>query len=140
MLSLMSSVPVVYRIVVHAARAASWFFRHGSGKVARGIEGRRKAQTVLGHWVDRERDPDRPIVWIHAPSVGEALQAEAVALALAARVEGIQVVFTHFSPSAEAFVKAAALGCQYLFALGYRGFGRPGIRCRGAQLAGFYEN
>ena len=105
MLSLMSSVPVVYRIVVHAARAASWFFRHGSGKVARGIEGRRKAQTVLGHWVDRERDPDRPIVWIHAPSVGEALQAEAVALALAARVEGIQVVFTHFSPSAEAFVR-----------------------------------
>lgn len=105
MLFPMSSVPVLYRIVVYVARVVSWFFRYGSGKVARGIEGRRKAQTVLSHWVDTERDLDRPIVWIHAPSVGEALQAEAVVLALASRVDGIQVVFTHFSPSAEAFAE-----------------------------------
>ena len=79
----MSSMSVLYRIVVRAARAGAWFFRHGSGKVARGIEGRRHTQTVLGNWADGERNPDRPVVWIHAPSVGEALQAEAVALALA---------------------------------------------------------
>ena len=101
----MSSMSVLYRIVVRAARAGSWFFRHGSGKVARSIEGRRHTQTVLGNWADAERDPDRPVVWIHAPSVGEALQAEAVAFALAARIDGVQIVFTHFSPSVEAFVE-----------------------------------
>ncbi|MFB3040682.1 MAG: glycosyltransferase N-terminal domain-containing protein, partial [Candidatus Poribacteria bacterium] len=39
-------------------------------------------------------------VWFHAPSVGEALQALAVIGALRQRDPGVQIAFTHFSPSA----------------------------------------
>jgi 3-deoxy-D-manno-octulosonic-acid transferase len=39
-------------------------------------------------------------VWLHAPSVGEALTAQAVLLALRERRPDLQVAFTHFSPSA----------------------------------------
>jgi len=44
---------------------------------------------------------DRPIVWAHASSVGESLQARAVIDVLRRRTPGLQVVFTFFSPSAE---------------------------------------
>ncbi len=47
------------------------------------------------------RDPDRPVVWFHASSVGEALQARAVLEALRERTHGLQAVFTFFSPSSE---------------------------------------
>jgi 3-deoxy-D-manno-octulosonic-acid transferase len=42
-----------------------------------------------------------PTVWVHAPSVGEALQAGAVVDALRMRSPAVQLAFTHFSPSAE---------------------------------------
>jgi len=45
------------------------------------------------------------VIWFHAPSVGEGLQARAVIEALRVRRPDIQVVFTHFSPSAEALAK-----------------------------------
>lgn len=42
---------------------------------------------------------------MHAPSVGEGLQAASVLAALRSRVPGAQVVYTHFSPSAERFAR-----------------------------------
>ena len=47
------------------------------------------------------RDLSRPLLWIHAPSVGEGLQAMAVIEAVRERRSDFQIVFTHFSPSAE---------------------------------------
>jgi len=44
---------------------------------------------------------DHPIVWVHASSLGESLQARAVIDVLRRRTPGLQVVFTFFSPSAE---------------------------------------
>jgi 3-deoxy-D-manno-octulosonic-acid transferase len=73
----------------------------GDSKVARGIRGRREALDALVGWGRRERDPDRPTVWFHAPSVGEGLQAGAVLRSLVELRPGLQVVFTNFSPSAE---------------------------------------
>jgi 3-deoxy-D-manno-octulosonic-acid transferase len=56
-------------------------------------------------WGREGRDPGRPLVWFHAPSVGEGLQAEAVIRALREQHPGCQLAYTHFSPSAEALAR-----------------------------------
>ncbi len=86
---------------MRTARAAAPLLSVGSPKLARGLAGRREAHEVLRHWGENERDPGRPCLWVHAPSVGEGLQAGAVIAALRARRPGLQVAFTHFSPSAQ---------------------------------------
>jgi 3-deoxy-D-manno-octulosonic-acid transferase len=54
----------------------------------------------LEAWGQTQRDPARRLLWMHAPSVGEGLQAEAVLRVLKARHPEWQVAYTHFSPSA----------------------------------------
>jgi 3-deoxy-D-manno-octulosonic-acid transferase len=81
-----------------------------SAKVARGIAARQDAVARLAAWAAAERDPARPLVWVHAPSVGEALMAQAIIAALRERDPGLQVAFTHFSPSAERL--AAGVGAD----------------------------
>ncbi|HUF76834.1 MAG TPA: glycosyltransferase N-terminal domain-containing protein [Longimicrobiales bacterium] len=70
-------------------------------KLVRGVRGRREAPGQLAAWGERARDPARPGIWLHAPSVGEGLVAQAVLAAVRVRQPGLQVAFTHFSPSAE---------------------------------------
>lgn len=86
----------------------------GDSKLARGIRGRRDAGCSLVRWGRSERDPERPLVWFHAPSVGEGFQARAVAEALLELRPDIQLVYTYFSPSAEGFARR--------FPAGYVGF------------------
>jgi 3-deoxy-D-manno-octulosonic-acid transferase len=74
----------------------------GSSKLARGLRARRHAVDALAGWAAEGRDPDRHLVWFHAASVGEALQARAVMEVLQERRPDLQMAFTHFSPSAEA--------------------------------------
>ncbi len=52
------------------------------------------------------RDPSRPLVWLHAPSVGEGLQARPVAHALRERHPELQLAYTFYSPSAERFAQS----------------------------------
>jgi 3-deoxy-D-manno-octulosonic-acid transferase len=78
----------------------------GASKLARGIAGRGDAHQHLARWGRDGRDPSRPVAWLHAPSVGEGLQAKAVVEALRRRRADVQVVFTHFSPSAEALARS----------------------------------
>ena len=52
------------------------------------------------------RDPARPLVWLHASSVGEGLQARPVAQALRAGHPDWQLAYTFFSPSAEQFAQS----------------------------------
>lgn len=92
---------LIYQLAVAALRALSPVLALGGGKVAKGMAGRRHADAALATWGDTLRDPKRPTVWMHAPSVGEGLQARAVKDALVGRRPDLQVVFTHFSPSAE---------------------------------------
>ncbi len=72
------------------------------GKVARSVRSRRGVLARLEAWGRLHRDPVRPLVWLHAPSVGEGLQAEAVLRELRRRHPDWQVAWTHFSPSAAA--------------------------------------
>lgn len=100
----------LYRIVLRTLRALSPAMMRGDSKLARGFRGRRDAHERLAAWGRRTRGggdaattlADRPVVWVHASSVGESLQARAVIDVLRDRMPGLQVVFTFFSPSAEA--------------------------------------
>lgn len=98
-------VTIMERAYGSLGRAVRWvapLFAGGDSKLARGVRARRHAARRLVDWARVHRDPRRPLLWIHAPSVGEGLQARAVVQALLERVPDLQVVFTHFSPSAEA--------------------------------------
>lgn len=92
---------VLYRSALRSFRAVSPLLSGGSSKLARGLRGRRDAQEQLTEWGHSRRNTTRPTVWVHASSVGEALQARAVLEAIRERVPKIQVASTFFSPSAE---------------------------------------
>ncbi len=51
------------------------------------------------------RDPSRPLIWLHAPSVGEGLQARPVLEALRRAHPDWQLAYSWFSPSATGFAK-----------------------------------
>jgi len=70
-------------------------------KVGEGHRRRRRAADRLAWWASSQRDHQRPLVWFHAASVGEGRQAESVLDELRRQVPDCQIVYTHFSPSAE---------------------------------------
>lgn len=57
------------------------------------------------------RDPSRSLLWMHAPSVGEGLQARPVLERARASRPELQLAYTWFSPSAHAF--AASLDVDF---------------------------
>lgn len=95
----------LYALSLHALRPLLPLAARGEGKLARGVRGRRGVLERMERWAEAERDPGRPLVWLHAPSVGEGLQARAVVEALRARRPDAQVAYTFFSPSAEGFAR-----------------------------------
>ncbi len=62
---------------------------------------RRDAGERLLDWARSSRDDTRPLVWFHAASVGEGLQADSVLRQLRRLRPDCQLIYTHFSPSAE---------------------------------------
>ena len=77
------------------------------------------------------RDPARPLLWMHAPSVGEGLQARPVLQLARARRPDLQLAYTYFSPSARAF--AATLDVDFRDALPFDS--TPDMRAALAALA-----
>jgi 3-deoxy-D-manno-octulosonic-acid transferase len=78
-------------------------------KLGDGHRHRRGAVDRLAAWAAGHRDPRRPLAWFHAASVGEGLQAESVLLELRRLVPACQLVYTHFSPSAEPLARRLAV-------------------------------
>ncbi len=90
----------LYRIATNlAVPLVSRFLGDDNGRRAHAA--RLEAPHLLREWATANRDPERRLVWLHAASVGEGLQARAVARALRSILPDAQLVFTHFSPSAE---------------------------------------
>jgi 3-deoxy-D-manno-octulosonic-acid transferase len=91
----------LYRLGVGLAVRALPLAARFDKKVARGLDGRSGVTARLAAWAAAHRDPARPLVWVHAPSVGEGLQAKPVLEALRAEAPHWQLAYTFFSPSAE---------------------------------------
>jgi len=92
-----------YRLAIRCARALAPLAARFDGKLARGLAGRTGLGDRLGAWARVHRDAARPLVWFHAPSVGEGLQAKPVLQLLRAERPRWQIAYTFFSPSAERF-------------------------------------
>ncbi len=91
---------VLYRIVTNLAVPFVSRFP-GNDAARRAHLARLDAPRTLAEWAASGRDPARKLIWLHAASVGEGLQARAVATVLRSIMPECQLVFTHFSPSAE---------------------------------------
>ena len=87
------------------ARMLAALAPNGHAKILRALRGRRDIRTRYAHWGATHRDGTRPLLWMHAPSVGEGLQARPVLQIARAKRPDAQLVYTFFSPSAAAFAR-----------------------------------
>ncbi|HEU4586056.1 MAG TPA: glycosyltransferase N-terminal domain-containing protein, partial [Gemmatimonadaceae bacterium] len=100
-----------YRALGELARLGAALAPSSGGKTARALRARRGIRARYEAWGRAGRDPGRPLLWMHAPSVGEGLQARPVIELLRASHPELQIAYTHFSPSAERF--AGSLGVDF---------------------------
>ena len=101
----MPSTSGAYRAAIRLGLAVAPALGLLRPRIRTGLQARSAAGERLLDWSRSHRDPSRPLVWFHAASVGEGRQAESVLLALRRRCPECQIVYTHFSPSAEALAK-----------------------------------
>jgi 3-deoxy-D-manno-octulosonic-acid transferase len=115
-----SGPPWAYRLVMATATRAVPLVGRFDEKVARGLAGRRGLAERCAAWAAASRDRRRPLVWFHAPSVGEGLQVKPVMEALRCERAGWQLAYSFYSPSAERL--AASLAADFT---DYLPFDRP---------------
>ena len=97
----MKASETLYELGLYAVRPLLTVASPLSSKLRRGMNGRRGAADRLAEWARAHRDANRPLVWVHAPSAGESLMAQAIIEALRELRPDLQIAFTFFSPSAE---------------------------------------
>ncbi len=88
-------------------------------------------------WAAAHRDVRRPLIWMHAPSVGEGLQARPVLELLRAEHPQWQLAYSFFSPSAEPFARRmseAKNGASLVDVADYLPFDTPGDTRRLLEL------
>lgn len=95
----------LYGAAGHVARGLAAVVPPSDAKWARALRARRGVGGRWAGWARAARDPARPLLWVHAPSVGEGLQARPVLELARARRPELQIVYSHFSPSAAAFAR-----------------------------------
>lgn len=100
-----------YAFAVAVARFAASVAPERDGKFWRSLGARKGIQERYAAWGAAHRDAARPLLWMHAPSVGEGLQARPVIERLRGARSDLQLAYTHFSPSAERF--AHSLGADF---------------------------
>ncbi len=101
-----SLLRIPYSLAGRAANALVKAIPAGESKFRRGLGARRGIIARYQAWSSASRDRARPLVWFHAPSVGEGLQAQPVIDLLRARRPDLQIAYTFYSPSAEQFAKS----------------------------------
>lgn len=73
-----------------------------SGKLSRAFSARRGIRRRYRGWAAAERDHSRPLLWLHASSVGEGLMALPLLQTVRRALPSVQIAYTFYSPSAEA--------------------------------------
>lgn len=99
-------VQLGYRALAQLARGAAVVAPNSESKLMRTLRGRRGIRARYRAWGAAGRDRTRPLLWMHAPSVGEGLQARPVLELARQRRADIQLAYTHYSPSALAFARS----------------------------------
>ncbi len=95
-----------YEGAVQLARAAAALAPARGGKLAATFRARRGIRARYEQWHRETRNAERPLVWMHASSVGEGLQARPVLERLRSDHPHLQLAYTFFSPSAEGFARS----------------------------------
>jgi 3-deoxy-D-manno-octulosonic-acid transferase len=90
---------IATHLTAHIAQA-------GESKLMRSLAARRGVLQRVAAAAAAVRVPARPLIWMHAPSVGEGLQARPIAHQLRTLHPEVQQAYTFFSPSAEAFAQS----------------------------------
>lgn len=102
-----SLLRIPYSVAGRVADAFTSFVPPGESKFRRGLYARRGLVDRYRRWAAANRDRSRPLVWFHAPSVGEGLQAIPVIDLVHHRRRDVQIAYTFYSPSAERFALSA---------------------------------
>lgn len=101
-----SLIRIPYGVAGAIAQGLSYAVPNGDSKFQRGLCARRGILRRYRDWSATHREWSRPLVWFHAPSVGEGLQALPVLQLLRSRRPDVQIAYTHYSPSAEKFARS----------------------------------
>lgn len=99
---------LAYGAVGQIARSAAALAPIGDSKWRRSLAARKGIRSRFAAWA-KQRDRTRPLLWLHAPSVGEGLQARVVIDLVRARHPEVQMAYTFFSPSAESFARSLSV-------------------------------
>jgi 3-deoxy-D-manno-octulosonic-acid transferase len=94
---------LAYDAVAQLARAATAVAPAGGSKLTQAFSDRRGLLDRYRAWGEAHRDTTRPLLWMHAPSVGEGLMARPVLERLRDERANTQLAFTWYSPSAVNF-------------------------------------
>lgn len=100
-----SLLRIPYTLAGVATQALVRAIPAGDSKFRRGLSARRGIVERYERWGKVSRDRTRPLAWFHAPSVGEGLQALPVIELVRSRRPDVQIAYTFYSPSAEAFAR-----------------------------------
>jgi 3-deoxy-D-manno-octulosonic-acid transferase len=92
----------LYAAAANLTNAAADVLPLGASKASVALRARRGIGRRYSRWATESRG-DGPLLWMHAPSVGEGLQARPVLSLMRARHPGTRLAYTFFSPSAEEF-------------------------------------
>ncbi|MGI8617949.1 MAG: 3-deoxy-D-manno-octulosonic acid transferase [Gemmatimonadaceae bacterium] len=90
---------LLYGAAGQLSRVAPLLAPPGGSRLSLALRARHGLTDRYAAWASTSRDGSRPLVWVHAASVGEALQAKPVLSLLRAKRPDVQLAYTHFSPS-----------------------------------------
>jgi 3-deoxy-D-manno-octulosonic-acid transferase len=94
---------MVYAAAAKLAGVAAGVIPPSDAKAAIAVRARHGIRRRYTQWAAANRDTARPLLWMHAPSVGEGLMARPVLTLFRERRPDAQLAYTFFSPSAEDF-------------------------------------
>lgn len=97
---------VAYEGAARVAGALARIAPEGRNKILDSLASRR---GLLDRYDAFARDTSRELLWMHAPSVGEGLQARPVLDLMRERHPSLQLAYTWFSPSAREFAGTLAV-------------------------------